>query len=705
MQTRRGFLAQMPALGAAATLFMRSAHMQAEVLPLPFSGMQRISLEDGWLFRLDPEGRADAATLSSLEGGWQQVRVPHTWQTLGGYPDYAGVAWYRTELLAPESWRESFARIEFEAAFHSAQVYLNGAMLGEHIGKGYLAFCLDLTPGLKLGAPNQLLIRVDNAKKDVMLPRLDSYDWTADGGLIRPVSLLITPPVFIERLEIDAVPDLEMNAAEIQVQAVVRNTLATSQSVQVSGTTYLEQDAARNYPFSPATVALAPNFAAKVTLERLTISKPRLWHFDAPHLYEAEIGISSPAGRHILRENYGIRRFEARGRFFHLNGERITLMGVERMAGSHPELGMAETAEWIEANHRAMKELNCIFTRVHWQQDRRVLDFCDRNGILMQEEVPVWGPDTFTNVSAAQLEQLKQNGLEQLRAMIARDRNHPCIVSWGLCNEVDGQNPNARVFGAALAREARLLDPSRLLTYASNSLETNPEKDMAGEFDFISCNEYYGSWAPGGVKEVREQIARMRRAFPDKPLVISEYGWCECMSSIPPGDAGRIAIIDGHTPVLRESGEVAGAIYFDFNDYRTQMGDKGVGAFKQRVHGVVDLYGNRKPSFEALRAQCSPLASFAVSEGPEEVTLRIETRTTLPAYTLRGYEVRWRAYGYDDLAMEGRLDALPELVPGANFSLAWRPALANPRFIVAEMIHPRGHVVATATKTLAGARD
>ncbi len=57
-------------------------------------------------------------------------------------------------------------------------------------------------------------------------------------------------------------------------------------------------------------------------------------------------------------------------------------MGVERMAGSHPEFGMAEPTEWIEANHRDMKELNCVFTRVHWAQDRRVLDFCDRHGIL-----------------------------------------------------------------------------------------------------------------------------------------------------------------------------------------------------------------------------------------------------------------------------------------------------------------------------------
>ena len=58
---------------------------------------------------------------------------------------------------------------------------------------------------------------------------------------------------------------------------------------------------------------------------------------------------------------------------------------------------------------------------------------------------------------------LEQNGLEQLREMIARDGNHPCIVSWGLCNEVDGKNPRTRQFAHVIADEARKLDPSRLL--------------------------------------------------------------------------------------------------------------------------------------------------------------------------------------------------------------------------------------------------
>jgi hypothetical protein len=118
---------------------------------------------------------------------------------------------------------------------------------------------------------------------------------------------------------------------------------------------------------------------------------------------------------------------EVRGTHFYLNGDRVRLTGVERMAGSNPEYGMAEPVEWLHHDHADMKGLNCVYTRVHWQQDRRVLDWCDRHGILIQVEVPAWGSGTFKGMTGEPGSAIMNNGLEQLREMIARDRNHPCI--------------------------------------------------------------------------------------------------------------------------------------------------------------------------------------------------------------------------------------------------------------------------------------
>ena len=67
-----------------------------------------------------------------------------------------------------------------------------GVEIGRHIGKGYTAFTLDVGPALRLGEVNQLAVRVDNNFVETMLPRGKSSDWAHDGGIYRPVNVLVT---------------------------------------------------------------------------------------------------------------------------------------------------------------------------------------------------------------------------------------------------------------------------------------------------------------------------------------------------------------------------------------------------------------------------------------------------------------------------------------------------------------------------------
>lgn len=696
MISRRKLLSAAAVLSASSALSYGSALDEQNVLSSDLLNCDEIILGENWQFRLEPAGTARPSDLRPSNSGWEPVIVPHTWEALGGSPEYTGVAWYKHEIFAPEAWRDQFVRIEFQAVFHTAHVFLNGAPIGEHVGKGYTAFTIDLSPRLKLNSGNELMVRVDNSFSNPMLPRQKSFDWANDGGITRPVRLLITPRIFIESLEIEAVPDLERDVANVSICVLVRNSSADARNAILTANVREYGSTAPNEVLVSMRASLPPNSSEKVRLAPVQIASPKLWHFDFPNLYWAEAQLKAGGQAHSCGDRFGIRKFEIRGTAFYLNGEQVSLIGVERMAGSNPQFGMAESADWIEANHRDMKELNCVFTRVHWPQDRRVLDYCDEHGILMQEEVPAWGSFTFENIPAELQAQLVSNGLEQLREMIVRDRNHPCIVAWGLCNEVNGKNPNSRAFAHALAKEARNADPKRLLTYASNSLRDHPEEDMAGDFDFISANEYFGSWYPGGPQSVREYLDRIRRAFPNKPIVVSEYGWCECQPKIPPGDQARVNIIGEHTKVFRESGEVAGAIYFDYNDYRTIIGDKGTGALRQRVHGVVDLFAARKPSFDALRAQSSPIEELSLSSSGGDFLLRIQTRHTLPAYTLRDYSVRWLFYGYDELPMEGALQSLTPLVPGQAVTVRARPSVNNLKRVTIDILRPTGFSVSRA---------
>jgi beta-glucuronidase len=287
----------------------------------------------------------------------------------------------------------------------------------------------------------------------------------------------------------------------------------------------------------------------------------------------------------------------------------------------------------------------------------------------MQTEVPAWGWETFEGMTAQPESDIIENGLEQLREMIARDRNHPSIVVWGLCNEIAGQNPPAYQFAKRMLEEAKRLDPNRLCSYASNSLDRTPERDVAALMDFVETNEYYGSWAPGTAEDVSRQLDELHAAFPGKPIVISEYGYCACTPDRPEGDQRRMEIMRSHDVAIRSKEFVSGAIFFCYNDYRTHVGDRGVGPLKQRIHGVVDLYGEPKPSYELLRRESSPIESLTVEHQVNKFRVLIKTRRDLPMYALRGYKLRGLLFGPGNVPVERQELELPEIEPGSNFNL------------------------------------
>ena len=659
MSSRRAFLNRLALAAPAAGLSQAASAASAGC-----AVNERVTLDGLWDFRLDTETK------------WKTVTVPHTWQTAAESAGFYGVGWYERVFDVPKEWSGSAVRMEFEAVFHSATVWVNGRPAGEHLRKGYTAFTLDITPHLKWGAPNTMRVRADNSFDEHMLPRGHSSDWAHDGGIYRPVSLLATPADYIERVDVDATPDLKANTAALRITPFVHGQGQVHVTVieEDSGRIVLEKEA-------PVTVTLA---------------NPRLWHFDHPHLYRLIARLSSG---HIFETTFGIRLIEARGGAFYLNGERVRLTGVERMAGSNPEYGMAEPAHWIAHDHADMKELNCIYTRVHWQQDRRVLDYCDRHGIPIQTEVPTWGGDTFRGMGAEPDADIMQNGLEQLRETIARDRNHPCIFSWGICNEINGQNPPAAAFARRMYAEAKALDPTRLATYASNSLQQTPAKDVAGLMDYIMWNEYYESWYGGTPADMARNLDDIHRAFPEKPIVISEYGYCACTADRPEGDGRRIEVLRAHNAVFRKTDYVAGLIFFCYNDYRTHIGDKGTGVMKQRVHGVVDVYGARKPSWQALRAEASPVESMAVTGEPgQQGDLRVKVRTwaSVPCYTLRGYTVRAVVYGDGAIPVERVEAALPVLEPGQEATVRIQFQEKTPARVQVDLMRPTGFSAHTA---------
>lgn len=691
-----GLLALAPAAAMAQNIMPDSENRHTCIQTVvPFTG--------NWDFTLDPQDEGENEkwfTSPDKARGWQKIEIPHTWQIIPEHAEYYGTAWYKKEFNVPDEWKGKNVRIEFEAVYHSARVWLNGMSVGENLLKGYTAFFLDLTQAIRFNQTNTLVVKANNAFNDHMLPRGHSFDWAADGGIFRPVSLHITNPAFTERVAINTDVDLINNSAKIKVDALLVNKGGRPVSIDLIYRIREEKSATLVSSMSAQHITLKAGEEKTVSLPEANIQDPLLWHFDHPHLYVFELELWDHRKLiHTFHEAFGIRKIEVRkDAGFYLNGERVWLMGVERMAGSNPDYGMAEPTEWIEHDHRDLKNLNCIFTRAHWQQDKRVLDYCDRHGIFIQSEVPTWGGDTFKGMKDHPDEDIMQNGIEQLHEMIHRDRNHPCIFSWGLCNEIDGQNPPAYDFAANMLKEAKKLDPDRLCSYASNSLEQTPGKDVSQLMDFVEWNEYYESWYGGTVNDMEKNLEEIHAAFPGKPIVISEYGWCRCTPDRKVGDPKKIEVLESHDAVFRKHDYVAGLIFFDYNDYRTHIGDKGIGPLKQRVHGVTDLYGNRKPSFEVLRYESGPVENLNswIHEGVLNISL--QTRKQIQTYILKDYTLHWIVFADQNIPLEEGTFPLPDLNPGAGFTHTAKIATPKPEKILVEIIRPTNF--STISKTI-----
>jgi beta-glucuronidase len=330
-----------------------------------------------------------------------------------------------------------------------------------------------------------------------------------------------------------------------------------------------------------------------------------------------------------------------------------------------------------------MRGVNAVFTRFHWQQDEAVFDWCDRHGILVQEEIPFWGYGTPLNDTLLAL------GKQHLDEMIDAHYNHPSVVMWGVGNELASREQAIMKGVTSLYEHARSLDDTRLVNYVSNQLASGRGSDASGIGDVLMFNEYQDTWYLGDPARIGEVLDTIHADFPSKPMVVSEYGLCEPANQ--GGDARRLRDLIYHSSVHESKPYVAGAIYFCLNDYRTHVGEAGTGTLKRRVHGVFDMEGNPKGSAEALTLLSSPLEVLNVPWWTRhKLEVVVIGSVGLPSYPVRGYKLYWSEPGKDFRKTGVQVD-LPEILPSRKFSVPldrWTSGR-----VVCTIVRPTGDVV------------
>jgi beta-glucuronidase len=567
----------------------------------------RYLLGGTWLYRADlgDVGVAqgwwrNAATTD----GWSAVTVPNAYNAgdFSATSSSGYVGWYRRDFTLPSG---AFARyvpasarhwiIRFDAVNYRATVWLNGRLLGVHVGEN-LPFEFELN-GLRDGV-NRLIVRVDNRRSPSDLPP-GGVGWWNYGGILREVYLRAVQVADISQIRIRPLLPCPTCPATIGEQVLVRNMTAAPQTVQVRGSFGSAQLA-----FGSATVAPHASWIARAAVR---IPHPRLWSVDDPVLYRATVTLADERGRRLggYVSYSGIRSITVTpdGRLA-LNGRLLNLRGVElheqniTTGGALNPAQLAQLMGWVKA-------LGATVIRTD-PPNPEIAELADRDGILIWPEIPV-----NQYVSNKYLDQPAwlARAHTLLEDNILTNQNHPSVMLWSIANELPSPaTPAEARYIAGAAALAKKLDPTRPVGIQISNWPGLGCQSAYGPVQVIGDNEYFGWFdAGGGGNDDRDALGpfldTVRACYPTKAIFISEFGF-DANRDGPVEERGTYAFqansVAFHLGVFASKPWLSGAIYFLLQDAATWLGYSGGNPrpnppFDQK--GLIDLYGNLKPAF------------------------------------------------------------------------------------------------------------
>ena len=542
-------------------------------------GATKIDLDGvGWTFK------------TTLEEKAADVTVPHCWPASEQYRKYIGVATYERDFDLPPVEDGKVVRLHFDAVYDVASVWLNGRRLGTHEG-GYTPFEFDVTRLLRPGK-NHLLVEVNNTPTLSTIPAIATshgsanypvygaaagegiVGWMPYGGIVRPVSLLITDAIYLGKMKIDVTPDLATHDARIAIRVWVHNGGAHAAFAAVHGSV-------AGMPIVFAKIKVASGGEAEAAWSG-TLKGAHMWSVRDPFLYDASLEVPGDE----LTAKIGVRELRVKGTEFLLNGKPVHLFGANRV-GEDPKQGLRESDAIVERDMSDMLADNMRMMRIaHYPQAPALLDFADRHGMLIIAEAGNW------NMSAWQMAdpEIRATWQKQMKEMMEQDWNHPSVIAWSVGNEYESFTKD----GIDWTRDMRAftlgLDPTRPITFASRftgdpSVKTG--KDEASQYsDFVSVN-FYGNYA--------KSFDHVHELYPDKPVFVTEFGR---MGEPGPHDPERIRDIAEAVGAMKQRPWMIGGSLWTWADYRSLH--RGTPASGIRYWGVVNIDREHRDSWQAV---------------------------------------------------------------------------------------------------------
>ncbi len=471
------------------------------------------NINTGWQFTKDVIPVQEGTSVLS-QGSWENVDLPHTWNGEdgqdGGNDYHRGTCLYAKKITRAELGDAPVVYLEFEGANSSATLYVNGKEACHHDG-GYSTWRVNVTD--LLADENEVVVAVDNAANEHVYPQM--ADFTFYGGLYRSVNVI---GVSETRFDLDyyggpaimVTPKVEGQNASVEVQVFV------TEARDGDELTYTIWDGTK--------MVASKTVSAEETKADFVIENVHLWNGKKdPHLYTAEVLLTR--GKETLdarSTRFGCRSYSIDPeKGFILNGERYPLHGVSRHQ-DRPKKGNALDRKDHEEDIDLILEMGANTIRLaHYQHDQYFYDLCDEKGLVIWAEIPY---------ISKHLPKGRENTISQMTELITQNYNHPCIVVWGLSNEITmggSEDPDLLENHRILNELCHRMDPTRLTTMAVVSM-CSMDAQYIKIPDVISYNHYYG-WYGGTTDMNGEFFDAFHAKYPSIPIGMSEYG-CEALN-------------------------------------------------------------------------------------------------------------------------------------------------------------------------------
>jgi beta-galactosidase len=473
----------------------------------PGASNDRLALDGQWRFKLaanaeaaQPLARFHEASFDA--SAFQPIPVPANWELQGfAEPHYVNgteeEGFYLHTFAVPQTAEGRRALLRFGGVWQSAEVWLNGRLLGRH-DSGFTAFAFDVTAALKPGADNRLAVRVRQRTPSF---KFDANDDWALAGIYRSVWLEFTPKdLYLENVEVVTQFDPDFRDADLRLRVfVMRNEkgdyYVPSPPFEVRAV--LSRTDGTEVQRETVTATIVNGHNGRDVPMTLRVRRPAPWTAETPNLYDVRVELMRNGQVvHAWRDRIGFREVSTAGGVLRINGQAVKLRGVCRH-DLNAEVGRATRPQDWEQDIRLMKAANINAVRTaHYPPAEGFVRLCDALGLYVLEEIPYgFGGDRMNDPLYTEGAYLR------VHETVARDRNRPSVIIWDLGNE----DPFTALHLATL-RALKGLDPTRPVLMPFHS-----EEDMPPEIDIL---------APHYRKAAEyDQLAAAAR----RPIVTTEY--------------------------------------------------------------------------------------------------------------------------------------------------------------------------------------